>query len=174
MKTLFYDRIHSPIGPILILSDNEALCGVEFAEYETRTWEFLKRRYGQVELQETPNPLGLSDRIQAYLAGELHSLDEISVSLGGTAFQQQVWLALRDIPIGTVETYGQLAKRLGKPGASRAVGLANSQNPIAIVLPCHRVIGSNGRLTGYAGGLERKRWLLRHEGVPLAKLAHGN
>lgn len=167
MKTLFCDRIHSPIGTILILSDGEALCGVEFEGYEARTLGFLQRRYGEVKLQEAQNDLGLRDRMQAYLAGELHSLDEIPVCLGGTAFQQQVWLALRDIPIGTVETYGQLAKRLGKPGASRAVGLANSQNPIAIVLPCHRVVGSNGKLTGYAGGLDRKRWLLTHEGVLL-------
>lgn len=169
MKTLLLDRVSSPIGSILILSDGEALCGVEFEEYEARTLALLSRRYGSVELRETKNPLGLRDRIEAYLAGEFHSLDEVTVSLGGTAFQQQVWLALRDIPIGTVETYGQLAKRLDKPGASRAVGLANSQNPIAIVLPCHRVIGSNGKLTGYAGGLDRKRWLLMHEGVPLPK-----
>lgn len=174
MKTLLIDQINSPIGQILILSDGESLCGVEFEDYEARTLAFLKRRYGEVTLQPEQNPLELSDRMQAYLAGEFHSFDQVDVSLGGTAFQQQVWLALREIPIGTVETYGQLAKRLGKPGASRAVGLANSQNPIAIVLPCHRVIGSNGQLTGYAGGLERKRWLLAHEGVPLAELSRQN
>ena len=112
--------------------------------------------------------LGVDGRIEAYLAGDLHALDEIKVNPGGTEFQQTVWSALREIPAGTTQTYGQLAASIGRPSAPRAVGLANGQNPVSIVIPCHRLIGSNGALTGYAGGLDRKRWLLRHEGALLS------
>ncbi|MBF2003193.1 MAG: methylated-DNA--[protein]-cysteine S-methyltransferase [Synechococcales cyanobacterium M58_A2018_015] len=167
MKELLFDQINSPIGTILLISDGEHLCALEFAAHEARTLSFLKKRYGNFALKLVQNPLGISERIQAYLNGDYHSVDEIPVSTGGTAFQQQVWQALRTIPVGTVITYGQLAEQLGKPTASRAVGMANSQNPVSIVLPCHRVIGSNGQLTGYAGGLDRKCWLLEHEGAIL-------
>lgn len=169
MQELWIDRINSPLGEILIISDTAALCALEFENYEARTLRFLERRYGAYRFISKVNPLGISDRIQAYLAGDHHQIEQIPVNPGGTAFQQQVWLTLRTIPVGTVLTYRQLAERLDKPTASRAVGMANSQNPISIVLPCHRVIGANGMLTGYAGGLERKAWLLRHEGVELEK-----
>lgn len=164
MKELTIDRINSAIGEIIVVTDQEKLCALDFDNYEQRMMTLLQRRFGQVQLNPTRNPLGISDRVQAYLDGDHHSLAEIPVSTGGTAFQQQVWFALRTIPVGTVLTYGQLAAQLGKPTASRAVGMANSLNPVSIVLPCHRVIGANGNLTGYAGGLERKTWLLKHEG----------
>jgi methylated-DNA-[protein]-cysteine S-methyltransferase len=167
MKTLYLDTVDSPIGQILVITDASDLCALEFADYQTRTITFLTKRFGSFELQPTSNPLQISERIQAYFQGDYKSLDQIPVSLRGTDFQQQIWLALRTIPVGSSITYGQLANQLGKPNASRAVGLANSQNPIALVLPCHRVIGANGQLTGYAGGLERKRWLLEHEQVQL-------
>lgn len=167
MKELFLDTINSTIGNILVITDRDYLCAVEFEDYQPRTLKFLEKRFRQFQLQPVENPLGISKRIQAYLQGDYHSLDNIPVSTGGTAFQQQVWMMLRSIPAGTVINYGQLAAQLGKVNASRAVGFANSQNPISIVLPCHRVIGANGQLTGYAGGLERKRWLLEHEGVKL-------
>src|SRR5580658_1788173 len=109
--------------------------------------------------------LGPASRLEAYFAGELGALDEIPVETGGTEFQRAVWTGLRQIPTGTVTSYGDLAASLGRPKACRAVGYANSLNPVAIVLPCHRVIGKNRTLTGYAGGLERKRWLLAHEGA---------
>ncbi len=169
MKDLTLNKLASPIGTILLITDQingqETLCGLEFEDYETRTLAFLSKRFGEFKLNESQTTSEISQRIMAYLDGDYTSLDSIPVSTGGTAFQQQVWLALRDIPVGTTLTYGQLALRLGKPTASRAVGVTNSLNPISIVLPCHRVIGSNGSLTGYAGGLERKRWLLEHEGV---------
>jgi methylated-DNA-[protein]-cysteine S-methyltransferase len=95
----------------------------------------------------------------------LHALDQVPVSAGGTAFQQRVWKALRTIPAGETRSYGQLAVQLRHPKASRAVGHANSLNPVAIIVPCHRVIGASSALTGYAGGLHRKRWLLHHEGA---------
>jgi methylated-DNA-[protein]-cysteine S-methyltransferase len=167
MSKLWIDKLNTKIGQILIVSDGTALCALDFADYESRMVKLLEKRYGSVQWCEQINPQGFSDRIQAYFAGEFDSLEAIPVNPGGTPFQQQVWLMLRSIPAGVVMTYGELAAKLGKPTACRAVGMTNSRNPIAIVLPCHRVIGANATLTGYAGGLERKQWLLQHEGVLL-------
>ncbi len=110
-----------------------------------------------------PNPFGLTTRLAEYFAGDLHAIDGIEVAMNGTPFQCKVWSALRGIPCGQTISYGELARRIDNPKAVRAVGLANGSNPISIVVPCHRVIGANGTLTGYGGGLERKRWLLAHE-----------
>lgn len=166
--TLYIDRMTSPIGQIVMASDGEALCALDFADFEDRLRNRLHSRYGALTFREGIQPTW-RDRLQDYLHGHLHSLDDIPVNTGGTSFQQQVWLALRRIPVGTVLTYGQLAIQLERPTASRAIGMANALNPVAIVLPCHRVIGANGSLTGYAGGLHRKQWLLHHEGFPLVK-----
>jgi methylated-DNA-[protein]-cysteine S-methyltransferase len=108
----------------------------------------------------------LSAAISNYFAGDLGVIDRLPVQTGGTEFQKEVWHALREIPCGTTTSYGELARRIGRPAAVRAVGLANGANPVAVVVPCHRVIGSNGSLTGYGGGIERKRWLLDHEKSP--------
>lgn len=164
-KQLFFDSIPFALGHILVVTDDENLCAVDFSDYESRMMRLLEQRFGQVDLIPKSNPQGICDALHAYLSGNVSSLDNIPLSLGGTPFQQQVWLALRAIPAGQVWTYGQLAHAIGRPTAYRAVGMTNSLNPISIVLPCHRVIGANRKLTGYAGGLERKRWLLRHEGV---------
>jgi len=163
MKELQLDRIASPIDDILIVVDEGKMCALDYVDYESRMMRLLERRYGPVRLMQAKNPGGFSDRVQSYFAGEYQSLDAIPVSTGGTAFQQQVWLALRTIAPGTTMTYGQLAAQLGRPNAYRAVGATNALNPVGIVLPCHRVIGADTSLTGYAGGLERKRWLLEHE-----------
>ncbi len=163
MKELQIDRIDSPIGTILIVVDGEHLCSLDYAEYEQRMMALLEKRYGQVSFTQAEDPYGFSSKLYQYFAGDYHCLDTIAVSTGGTAFQQQVWSLLRTIPPGTTMTYGQLAAKLGKPSAYRAVGATNALNPIAIVLPCHRVVGADTSLTGYAGGLERKRWLLQHE-----------
>jgi methylated-DNA-[protein]-cysteine S-methyltransferase len=165
MTKLFIDRVEFELGQILLVTDGEALCAVDFSGYEHRMIKLLERRYESIQLMERVNPQGFSDRVTAYLRGNLNSLDDLPVRTGGTAFQQRVWLALRTVLPGTTATYGELARRIGKPTAARAVGMANSLNPIAIVLPCHRVVGANGNLTGYAGGLDRKSWLLRHESV---------
>ena len=168
MKELLVDRLDSPIGTIVLVADPAGqLCALDYADYEARMHKLLTRRFENYELVPTTNPFGFRERVQAYLAGDLRSLDNIPVSLGGTLFQQRVWMALRSIRVGTTASYGELAARLGQPTAYRAVGMTNGLNPIAIVLPCHRVVGSNAALTGYAGGLERKRWLLHHEGVRL-------
>ena len=164
MKELQLDHIDSPIGTILIVVDGEQLCSLDFADYEQRMMTLLLRRYGPIRLAQTIDPCGFSSHIRDYFAGDYRCLDAIPVSTGGTAFQQQVWSILRTIPPGTTINYGEIAAKLGKPAAYRAVGGANALNPIPIVLPCHRVIGADTSLTGYGGGIERKRWLLQHEG----------
>ncbi len=160
---LWLDQINSELGRIFIVSDGNALCAIDFHDYDPRMRKLLSQRYDNYELVEKSNPQGFSDRVQAYFDRDFTALDHLPVNPGGTAFQQQVWQALRSIPVGKTWTYGALATHLGKPTASRAVGMANSLNPIGIVLPCHRVVGANGKLTGYAGGLDRKQWLLDHE-----------
>ncbi len=163
---LLIDHIPSPIGTLRLVSDGEKLCALEYHGYDERLMRPLRSRFGdRLQFAETDDPQGFSATVRAYLDGDLSTIDALPVSTGGTAFQQRVWSALRQIPTGTTATYGELAAKLGNRAASRAVGLANSLNPIAIVVPCHRVIGANGKLTGYAGGLDRKRWLLGHEGA---------
>ncbi|MDJ0702582.1 MAG: methylated-DNA--[protein]-cysteine S-methyltransferase [Leptolyngbyaceae cyanobacterium MO_188.B28] len=169
---LLMDRVDSELGQILVVCDHHQLCALDFGDDEDRLKTLLNRRFGEIILRPATNPLGVSDRIRAYLAGEYDSLNGIPVNPGGAPFQQKVWSALCAIPCGEVLSYGELAAKIGQPTASRAVGMANSRNPIAIVIPCHRVIGANASLTGYAGGIERKRWLLEHEGVVLEELAN--
>jgi methylated-DNA-[protein]-cysteine S-methyltransferase len=164
---LFIDQIESAIGQIWIVCDGDRLCALDYVDCEDRMMSLLRTRYGQFRLTQVANPHGISCHLQAYLERDFTALDQIAVNPGGTAFQRQVWTALRAIPPGTTISYGQLAQQLGKPTAYRSVGMANSLNPVAIVIPCHRVIGAKADLTGYAGGLDRKRWLLQHEGVTL-------
>ena len=111
------------------------------------------------------------ERLRRYFTGDLGAIDGLRAETGGTSFQRRVWSALREIPVGTTISYAELARRIGQPAAFRAVGLANGGNPIGIVVPCHRVIGANASLTGYGGGIERKRWLLAHEGVDVVRAA---
>ncbi|MEA5466954.1 methylated-DNA--[protein]-cysteine S-methyltransferase [Leptothoe sp. PORK10 BA2] len=177
-KPLRLTKVASPMGDMLLVTDDQALISLDYQGYEPRLRGLLAKRYGNFELTEVPSDSqGLTAlendlicRLRAYLNGDLTAIDPIPVNPGGTQFQNQVWQALRTIPPGTVRSYGNLAHQLGNPGAVRAVGATNSLNPISIVLPCHRVIGANGSLTGYAGGLDRKRWLLEHEGVELTQL----
>lgn len=164
---ILFDSIKSPIGPILIAAAEGRLLALEFAAARPRFDADLKARFGAWVLKRRPNPFGFSDRIRAYLAGELTALDDIPVDGGGTSFQRRVWMALREIPAGATRTYSDIARAVGRPRAVRAVGMINGRNPISIVVPCHRVIGKDGSLTGYGGGLARKAWLLRHEGVVL-------
>lgn len=166
---LFIDHLVSPVGDVLILSDGERLCALDYAGYENRMKRLLEPRFEGQAWQDADDPQGFTSRLKAYFAGDVEGVDGMPVDTGGTAFQGRVWAALRTIPAGQTMTYGALAAQLGNPNASRAVGLANSLNPVAIVVPCHRVVGANGTLTGYAGGLERKRWLLEHEGAVLGE-----
>jgi methylated-DNA-[protein]-cysteine S-methyltransferase len=156
-------RLPSPIGTILLAFDGEAVRGLEFSDSEARLHRALRLHYGLYALSEAGD-CPFAAPIAAYFDGDLAALDGIPVATRGTAFQRQVWAALREIPFGTTTSYGSLAAQIGRPKAVRAVGLANGANPVALIVPCHRVIGSDGSLTGYGGGLPRKEWLLRHEG----------
>ncbi len=158
-----YDEIASPIGRILLVVHGEALCALDFEDTRERMERLLRARFGRFSLKRERDPFGFSTRVRAYLAGDVNALDEIPVDTGGTDFQREVWAALRCVASGTTISYAQLAEKVGRPKAWRAVGSANGRNPVALVLPCHRIIGGNGSLAGYAGGLERKRWLLAHE-----------
>ncbi len=162
---LAIDHISSPIGTILLVADDRALYALDFEDTRQRMMELLERHYGPVRLRAAENPGGFSAKVRAYLAGDLTALDSIPVAMGGTPFQRKVWTRLRKIKCGTTLSYGEIASAIGHPNAVRAVGSTNARNPIALVVPCHRVIGADGSLTGYAGGLSRKRWLLQHEGL---------
>jgi methylated-DNA-[protein]-cysteine S-methyltransferase len=163
-ETLILDRIATPVGEVLTVTDDGGrVLALDFHDYEERMMRLLARHHGAVMLRSGAAPASVRRAIAAYFAGDLHALDGLAVRTQGTAFQREVWAALRSIPAGQTWTYGRLATAIGRPRAVRAAGLANGQNPIAIIVPCHRVIGANGTLTGYAGGLERKRWLLAHE-----------
>jgi methylated-DNA-[protein]-cysteine S-methyltransferase len=166
--TLFVDRLPTPIGDMLIVADEPGNLRATFwTDQEAEIRLFLERHYGvRIDLEPSNNPHGLTRAISAYFSGDLHVIDALPVKTAGTAFQRDVWRALRGIPCGKTVSYGELARRIGRPDAVRAVGLANGSNPIGVVVPCHRVIGANGSLTGYGGGLERKRWLLDHERQP--------
>ena len=163
---LAFDRIPTPAGEALVMWDAAGFLRVfDWTGYEPRMQRLLARHYGAVTPKTERAPEHLRKPLAAYFEGDLASIDTIDCATGGTPFQRAVWKALRDIPAGRTESYGQLAARIGKPAAVRAVGLANGANPIGLVVPCHRVIGANGSLTGYGGGIERKRWLLNHEGA---------
>jgi methylated-DNA-[protein]-cysteine S-methyltransferase len=147
--------IDSPLGPLLLAAENGALTMLWMSPLPERR-DSPPQAADRAVLDETAAQLG------RYFAGSLTAFD-LPLGLRGTPFQRRVWSALQEIPFGETTSYGELARTLGKPGSARAVGLANGQNPISIIVPCHRVIGSNGKLTGYGGGLDRKAWLLDHE-----------
>jgi methylated-DNA-[protein]-cysteine S-methyltransferase len=168
---LLVDVIPSPIGRIAVAARAGRLCALEFGA--ARLARQLDARYPGLPRRLRRDPFGLSARIRAYLAGDLTALDHIRVETGGTPFQQRVWRALRRIPPGRTMSYGALARALGLGAAARAVGAANGRNPISLVVPCHRLVGVDAGLTGYGGGLWRKRWLLRHEGVSTPRPAGG-
>jgi methylated-DNA-[protein]-cysteine S-methyltransferase len=160
------DRYATPIGELLVATDDKArVRAVDLDGDEPRTLRHLHRHFGDgADIRHSAMPAALKHALDAYFAGDLHTLDEIPCVPDGTVFQQAVWSALRAIPAGHTLSYSGLAERLGNPRAVRAVGLANGSNPIPLIIPCHRVIGADGSLTGYGGGLDRKRWLLTHEG----------
>ena len=163
-ETLTLDRVDTPIGTALIVVDEtQRLRAFDFDDYEDRMRRLLRLHYGTASLAKGPAPAAIIQATADYFAGDLTALDRLACATGGTEFQRQVWAALRTIPAGETLSYAGLAARIGRPTAMRAVGLANGANPIAIVVPCHRVVGADGSLTGYAGGVERKRWLLTHE-----------
>jgi methylated-DNA-[protein]-cysteine S-methyltransferase len=165
-ERLILDRTPTAIGEALIVTDEAGvLRAFNWVEYEPAMRRSLERHYGAVPVVAGVGAREVRRAFEAYFAGELAAVEQLPWATGGTAFQQKVWAALRTIPAGQTLSYSGLAARIGQPAAVRAVGLANGQNPISVMLPCHRVIGAAGDLTGYGGGLSRKRWLLRHEGA---------
>ncbi len=160
------DRLKTPIGMALLVTDRDgALCAFDWDDYEPRMRELLRLQHGAVDLVDQSAPTAMKTALSAYFEGDLGQLLRVEWRVAGTPFQQKVWTALAKIPAGTTMSYGALATKIQMPKAIRAVGHANGSNPISVVLPCHRLIGADGSLVKYGGGLERKRWLLRHEGV---------
>jgi methylated-DNA-[protein]-cysteine S-methyltransferase len=156
-------QIDSPVGPLTLAVRDARLCMLRFGHDPEAAAAVLRRWYPESALLGGNGSSAMASRLAAYFAGETAALKEIRVEMNGTPFQRRVWETLRAIPAGTTVSYGEVARRIDAPSAVRAVGAANGANPVAIVVPCHRVIGGCGRLTGYGGGLERKQWLLRHE-----------
>jgi len=156
-------RVASPIGELVGFVKDDALCALGFGDEIERTRAELERRFGGIQLMGAEERGEARRRLAAYVAGDLDALDGIPVDPGGTEFQRAVWAALRRIPPGQTASYAGLARVVGAPSAVRAVGTANGANPVPVVIPCHRVVRSDGSLGGYGGGLDRKRWLLDHE-----------
>jgi methylated-DNA-[protein]-cysteine S-methyltransferase len=151
-----YDICDSPIGELLLLGDGHTLCGL-YMQQGPRPRDIPTRMH-----RSSSAFIAVREQLKAYFAGQRRDFD-LPLAMHGTAFQRGVWHALSAIPYGETLCYGELACRIGRPSAARAVGLANGRNPISVIVPCHRVIGANGDLTGYGGGVERKRMLLELE-----------
>ena len=161
--TLDVTEFRSPIGRMILAARDDRLCALEFAARWPARRRALERRFGTIVLRRAVDPAGAVTALREYFAGVLQAIGRLPIDPGGTAFQRRVWTALGRIPPGRTLSYRELAEAIGASAAVRAVGAANGANPIALVVPCHRVIGADGSLTGYAGGLRRKRWLLAHE-----------
>jgi len=157
--------IKTPIGRLTMISRDDVLVSVTFEGEDASGDRWLARRFGQLRLEAHEDPAGAASALRNYFEGDLAALDRVQVDTGGTEFQREIWEALRQIRVGTSISYSGLAARVGRPLAVRAVGAANGSNPIPVIIPCHRVIAANGTLCGYGGGLDRKRWLLHHEGA---------
>ncbi len=163
---LFIDRTATPIGELMVVADDEGrLRAIDWTDREAGMLRSLRLQYGPrgFALQPKRNPGGLTHAMAAYFKGDLGAIESLPVATNGTPFQRKVWRELRRIPAGATLSYAELARRIDRASAVRAVGHANGANPISIVVPCHRVVGSDGSLTGYGGGISRKRWLLAHE-----------
>ena len=166
IETFQLERFDTPTGRMLVASDDAGhLRFIDWEDHEDRMQRLLSRYYRgeQVALREVKQKSPARRALEAYFAGELAAVEALQTTTSGTQFQREVWRALRGIPSGRTLSYGALAAKIGRPAAVRAVGAANGSNPIAIVVPCHRVIGADFSLTGFGGGIERKRWLLEHE-----------
>jgi methylated-DNA-[protein]-cysteine S-methyltransferase len=163
MEPVEWTSMDSPVGELTVAAHGSKVCLVHFGAASETVRKSLERWYPAEQIVVSNDPAGAVDVLSRYFDGDLNSLDELEVELHGTPFQQRVWTTLRTVRAGTTASYAELAGRVGAPAAVRAVGAANGANPVAIILPCHRIIGSSGSLTGYGGGLDRKRWLLQHE-----------
>ena len=161
----------SPIGQLTLASRDDRVCLLHFGEDDPVVRRTLQRWYPAESIEAHPDPAGAATRLGQYFEGQLDAVDAIDVELNGTPFQKRVWQSLRTVRAGTTAAYAEIARAIAAPSAVRAVGAANGANPVAVIVPCHRIIGTNGSLTGYGGGLDRKRWLLEHEGLRADGLA---
>ena len=157
--------VDSPIGRLMLTSDGEALTGLYMNLYRNKPTKLPNLSNDWVQNATQGTLPAATRQLREYFAGARREFD-LPLKMAGSEFQQRVWRELTKIPFGKTSSYGQLAKRIGNPNGSRAVGLANGRNPIAIIVPCHRVIGADGSLTGFGGGIDRKQWLLTREGQP--------
>src|ERR1700761_3901543 len=163
---LVIDRLDTPIGGALLAVDELGYVrAFDWEDYTPRMTPLLARFSGEVQSTTGPAPAAIRQAVLDYFDGDLEALKSVPWRSGGTEFQMKCWEALCAIPAGSVSSYAQQAVKIGNPSAVRAVGRANGCNPVGVIVPCHRVIGANGSLTGYGGGLTRKSWLLRHEGA---------
>ncbi len=167
MQSLELSIYASPLGDIQLLTVKQKLCYLDFADNPERMEKLMKTRYGEYEIIQAEVPTELNQCLNQYFSGDLDAFDDIEMDTGGTSFQRKVWRSLLKIPHGTTMDYSTLAHSAGNASAVRAAASSNARNPISIIIPCHRVIGKDGSLRGYAGGIDRKRWLLRHEGVAI-------
>ncbi|MCH8862339.1 MAG: methylated-DNA--[protein]-cysteine S-methyltransferase [Proteobacteria bacterium] len=165
MTLIHMETIATKLGDFTIALRGGAVSAAEFGDGKDRIESILARRFGGVQLVTGDARSDAASAVRRYFAGDLRALDSIAVDLVGTDFQMRVWRALQNIPVGETRSYGGIAASIGAAKAFRAVGLANNRNPVSLIVPCHRVIGADGSLTGYAGGLPAKEWLLRHEGA---------
>jgi methylated-DNA-[protein]-cysteine S-methyltransferase len=156
-------EIDSPIGPLTIAGSAGKVCLLHFGSADDHVRRSLGRWFPAQPIEPHDDPAGVVQKLRAYFAGDLEALDTIDVQMHGTPFQQRVWGALRQVRAGHTASYADIARAIDAPSSVRAVGAANGANPVAVIVPCHRIIGTNGSLTGYGGGLDRKRWLLSHE-----------
>lgn len=172
MLSLSEEEVPTPLGGLILVTDGEGtLRAAEWADGRERLSRLLARQYATESYTLSARRVAAPVRkaLASYFAGDTAALRDVKLSTGGTPFQRRVWDALRDIPAGETLSYGALGLRIGLAGHARAIGHANAANPINIVVPCHRLVGSAGHLTGYAGGIERKRWLLAHEGAAIRR-----
>ncbi len=168
-EALTLDRLSTPIGTALLVTDEMGcLRAFNWTDYEPAMMAWIARHYPNTSVTEGRVPSFVRSAFKAYFQGDARALEVVPWKASGTLFQLNVWNALCTIPAGETVSYAGLAERIGRPTAVRAVGLANGANPVAVVVPCHRVIGTNGSLTGYGGSLPRKRWLLNNEGVAVS------
>jgi O-6-methylguanine DNA methyltransferase len=158
-----FSQFKTRLGGVVVYAREGAVCALGFDRQRGALVRSLKRRFGALELEKVRDAGGAARALRAYFAGDLAAAASVPLDLAGTEFQQRVWRVLRGIPAGRTLTYAALARGIGRPKAVRAVASANAQNPVCILVPCHRVIGTDGALHGYAGGLDRKRRLLEHE-----------
>jgi len=160
-------RLETPLGTVTLISTEVGLAGLAFDNRVESLWHFLKGRFRSVEADDSRSMDPAAGDIRAYFDGDVEALERVRTDAGGTEFQRRVWTALRLIPGGRTASYRDVARSIGQPTGFRAVATANATNPVAIVIPCHRVIHADGSISGYGGGVDRKKWLLRHEAESL-------